>query len=147
MDLLQRARSALTIGDGRSAEVLLNASMQAFRFNGAALLELATLRSAAGDHLGSVDALNQVVQISPSDKRVYYNLAQEYQAIGDIESAILNYKRYAVLERDPRAARDAGDKLAELRAKLPSQPFQVKDPWEGIPGGPAVGLQDGYGWD
>jgi len=147
MDLLQRARSALVVGDGISAEMLLNASVQAFRFNAAALLELATLRSAAGDHLGSVDALNQVVQISPADKRVYYNLAQEYEATGDIESAILNYKRYALLESDPHAAWDAGDKLAELRAKLPSQPFQVKSPWEGIPGVPAAELQDGYGWD
>ncbi len=133
-DLLQRARAALAVGDRLGAEMLVNVSLQAFPFNAGSLTELATLRSAVGDHQAAVNALNRVVEVTPSDKRVYYSLAQEHEAAGDIEAAMLNYKRYAVLESDPSVARDVKHKLAQLRALLPPRPLQVRPLWEGVPG-------------
>jgi len=134
VDLLQRARAALAQGDRFNAEMLLSASLQAFAYNPDALLELASLRSTVADHASAIDVLNRLVKFSPSDKRVYQSLAGEYEAMGNVEAAILNYRRYALLEADPDIARDIRDKLTELLARLPARPLQIRPPWEGIPG-------------
>ncbi len=130
--LLGDARSALVVGDVQEAERRLVESLSIFSYNRDALLELARLQYDTGRVAAAIKTLEKIVKIYPKDVEAYYQLGAAFEALGDTESAVLNYRRYVALGQDFEAVSEVDRKLKALLGRLPPEVAGMVPLWEEI---------------
>jgi len=134
--LVEAGREAIKVRNIPRAQMLMEASLAALPYNLDAMVELARLRHARGGRIHALEPLEPALQLFPEEKRIYYLMAQVYEAERDFESAILNYNRYIVLEEDFDLVLEVDQKLQELRSSLPIGPVRIRPLWENISAAP-----------
>ena len=55
----------------------------------------------AGNHAEALKIYNRISRDKSTDDSLFYNMAVSYQALGDYDNAILNFKKASTLKRDP----------------------------------------------